>query len=69
LAIGLKHGPAHHGSAHDDQVREKPTGLPKSSASVMGIKLEKSNGHMDKSTALNQIEEEIRKSSYHRGVL
>jgi hypothetical protein len=47
LAIGLKHGPAHHGSAHDDQVRKKPTGLPKSSASVMGIKLEKSNGQID----------------------
>jgi hypothetical protein len=44
----------------DDQVREKPTGLPKSRASVMGIKLKKSNEHMD-STTLNQIEEEIKK--------
>jgi hypothetical protein len=49
----------------DDQVREKPTGLPKSRASVMGIKLKKSNEHMD-STTLNQIEEEIKKSLYHR---
>jgi hypothetical protein len=34
----------------DDQVREKPTGLPKSRASVMGIKLKKSNEHMDRSS-------------------
>jgi len=24
LAVGLEHGPAHHGSAHDDQIRQEP---------------------------------------------
>jgi hypothetical protein len=50
--------------AWDDQVHEKPTGLPKSTASVMGIKLEKSNEQMDKLITLNQIEEQIKKSSW-----
>jgi len=27
LAVGLEHGPAHHGSAHDDQIREEPARL------------------------------------------
>lgn len=27
LAVGLEHGPANHGSAHDDQIREEPARL------------------------------------------